>query len=627
MIPSRGLRVWFLLVSLFVGAMAGAQDFTIQNLDVVMNVEDDATLSVQETINVVFDTRKRGIIREIPYDFEVPGGSRRRTKITDIEVSADYSSSPGMLVKRKGRNITIRIGEPDVLLNPDQTYVYQIRYKIRNAINWRGENEEWEPWAEIYWNATGHEWTASIMRSSVTVNFPETADTNVLRASVYPGRFGSREVVSLVGGGNITEGPTHIELGSSTLRVDYSEQFRPGEGLTFMLGVPTSSIPLPPLGRRIGNWVGDHTGYLLPAFVLFGLFIVWVFVGRDPKAGPIEPSFEIPNELGPAECGYLLDNRIDTRDIAAILISLMNKGHLQLEVASNTGEVDILSSAFVSTNKRNKNGLSGAESIVLGALENGSSTVDQVAGYLRPKMHAVVAALESDLKINGYYRTSPSQSQGFAVWTAIGVAGVTFLVGLVLAFNFFDWASYLIGGALCVPVVLFFRHLMPQRTVEGAYLHRRIAGLHKALRDRNGFLEWHGSTGGNQEIFEKLLPYMVAFGILRPWSKRAGALFKRPPSWLRSNMTDDSQFDPHGFFKSFMLAMEFIESEIVITVREPAQRTTSFWDYVVFDSDRDDDSWWSGGGGGSSGGGWSGGGFGGGGFSGGGFGGGGGSSW
>ena len=64
----------------------------------------------------------------------------------------------------------------------------------------------------------------------------------------------------------------------------------------------------------------------------------WYFRGRDlPGRGAIVVNYEPPDGLGPAEVGTLVDERVDLRDISAVIIDLAVRGYLKIEeVGSNS---------------------------------------------------------------------------------------------------------------------------------------------------------------------------------------------------------------------------------------------------------------------------------------------------
>jgi uncharacterized membrane protein len=150
-----------------------------------------------------------------------------------------------------------------------------------------------------------------------------------------------------------------------------------------------------------------------------------------------------------------------------------------------------------------------------------------------------------------------------------------------------------LGLLLSAPLIFIFGFFMPQRTQKGADTQIRILGLEEFIKtaetDRVKFYE-------KENIFEKILPYAIAFGIADRWAKACEGLYKTQPNWYQSsdpNMLH--HFNTYYFLHTLNSFNSSMTSNMVAAPRSSAS-------------------------GGHSG-------FGGGGFSGGGFGGGGGSSW
>ena len=70
---------------------------------------------------------------------------------------------------------------------------------------------------------------------------------------------------------------------------------------------------------------------LVPVLVFFGMYSVWRRWGRDPTALPVSVQYDPPAKLSPAECGTLLDHKLDPRDITATLVDLAVRGYLRIE--------------------------------------------------------------------------------------------------------------------------------------------------------------------------------------------------------------------------------------------------------------------------------------------------------
>ena len=122
---------------------AQAQDgYSINNYDVHIRVNKDASLDIKETISVHFDISSHGIYRMIPYKYKLQplkngaekadrqfeSGGFTRVFIEDINVKGwKYKTSNVNGYKE------IKIGDKNKYVDGDQEYI--ITYKVLNAIN------------------------------------------------------------------------------------------------------------------------------------------------------------------------------------------------------------------------------------------------------------------------------------------------------------------------------------------------------------------------------------------------------------------------------------------------------------------------------------------------------------
>ena len=70
--------------------------------------------------------------------------------------------------------------------------------------------------------------------------------------------------------------------------------------------------------------------YAIPLLFFSIVFYLWYKNGRDEKSVEVI-EFEPPENLGPLEVGYVYKQLLGNSDVATLLISLANKGYLQIE--------------------------------------------------------------------------------------------------------------------------------------------------------------------------------------------------------------------------------------------------------------------------------------------------------
>ena len=165
----------------------------LSNMMLTIKVNKDASLDIAEKIDVHFTESRHGIIRKIPYKYQIQplppnsekaerqleSGGYTRTMVEDINVPGwNYD------VSNDGDYKSIKIGSSDKYVEGDQQYV--ITYRILNAINFFKDH------SELYFNVIGNQWETTISSVNFSIELyqplPDTSDY-----FVATGSYGSRE--------------------------------------------------------------------------------------------------------------------------------------------------------------------------------------------------------------------------------------------------------------------------------------------------------------------------------------------------------------------------------------------------------------------------------------------------
>ena len=102
---------------------------------------------------------------------------------------------------------------------------------------------------------------------------------------------------------------------------------------------------------------------------------------------------------------------------------------------------------------------------------------------------------------------------------------------------------FLIAGVVSAAIVIGFGRIMPARTVQGARVLERVLGFEEFLRRVEGDrLERVVKT---PEMFERFLPFAMAFGVERKWAKAFEGIYREPPTWYVGSTS--GPFNIQGF--------------------------------------------------------------------------------
>ncbi|MCW5941015.1 MAG: DUF2207 domain-containing protein [Fimbriimonadaceae bacterium] len=600
-------RLVSLLLLLVATTVAFGQGYVIERYDTTITLGKTDTMSVEERLQVLFQDTRRGIYRLIPRDYETGKAiGNRRVDIEGIEVTDDAGNRLTTKISTEGADLNIRIGDADVWLPAGSRKTYVIRYRATGMLNWFDHAENWNApksggVVELYWNLIGDRWDTSILSSSFRVVFPAPVAKGVTRARVYAGPYGSRDYDEVDLGAPSSLGEqTGVALRITDQEVvgERTTPLGPYSALSLVLDLPEDSIAKPDATTIFLRILKANLGLTIPLWIGLLLFAAWLRYGRDPKAGPLVVTFEPPDNLTGSEAGTLLDEKVDTRDIVAGLVSLAVKGYLEFH-PKETGLVFKKRSADIRlTGKAQDVDLSPFESDLLRHLQKGGDLITEsdLRDTVAPNITSLKATLYQSLVDRGYYRGNPNSVR--AAWIAGGVA-VLVLMGFVsIAISPFSGvAPAVVGGIVGLILVIAFGMQMPKRTIEGALAHRRVQGFEEFVRRAKGKeLDWAQRRQPDALMFEEYLPHAVAFGLVAQWASAFDGIVTEPPRWYVTPYGYGGPFYMHSFASDLNDIGSAVGSAAVTPPRS------------------------SGASGGSSG-------FGGGGFSGGGFGGGGGGSW
>ncbi|MCX6730389.1 MAG: DUF2207 domain-containing protein [Candidatus Roizmanbacteria bacterium] len=473
----------------------------IRSYDSQITIQKEGTMLVEEKINYDYeDAYKHGIYREIPVIKKNSDGKEYELSVKVESVKDEQGASYGYSSSWVNNKLKLKIGDANRTITGLHTYI--IRYLVSGALTYYSDHDE------LYWNSTGNEWPASMENVNTTIRLPEGTQMVDVKTICYTGSVGSTtqdcKVVSEQNSASV-----------STQRLDV------GSGLTFVVRFPKGLIAVlePKLYTAFENtWYGKiilgviFTILGILAFIWYvGLPIYipfkWYWSGRDPRSQAVRVWYDPPQASGrpltPAETGSLIDETVDMKDIFGTLIQLAQKGFFQI-VEEKKGEFTFVKKNDWSGDKK----LMTFEKELLNGLFNGKDECKLKGRDLSTAMQKVTDSLYDQIVSDGFFKTNP-QSTRTKYFALAGVA--------------------LFTGNMCLAFVAFvFAKFMPAKTVEGAQQAGIGNSLKTFLTSQERQLEFQAK---NQMMFEKLLPYAVAFGVEKIWANRFKDINLTQPSW------------------------------------------------------------------------------------------------
>lgn len=496
----------FVFCLLFLGPALSAQaqtnDFEIKSFHADLIVNEDGTLDVLETIQVNFNTERRGIFREIPRTYQLDEKKDIRVEVTVNGVYDENGHPLEYVDTGYYSEVNLRIGNAEVYLTGPQTYV--INYTVHAPYLYFSDHDE------LYWNVTGTDWEVPIERSSATIYLPSGA--LMTAGSCYTGEFGAVEedcnlyavgkTVEVTGRGYLTVAvgftPGIIDVVEPEI-IDYAaieaERSAAEERYEQMMAL-----------RRNGA----HLAWLLP---LLALGIGWLRIRKTKDAimyrGPVIAQFEAPDGLRPTEAGLLLDTKLHRRDFSAALVDLAVRGYIKIiekkkgytlkklqepDAKLRDWEKELMKATFGSKN------------------EVDDKTMGRSLGY---RVKRISNMIHERLVKEGYLSQHPDKARkkysSGAIWY--------FVLFLVLGIygSSYTFTAIPFAAALLTALPVFgLGRLVTARTEKGVRAAKHIEGLILFIKKAEKYrVKWQEQEG----LFEKYLPYAMAFDLARKWAK------------------------------------------------------------------------------------------------------------
>lgn len=278
-------------------------------------------------------------------------------------------------------------------------------------------------------------------------------------------------------------------------------------------------------------------GLLLVAGGGTGAYGLWYAKGRDPHTGVIADFIpNPPDDLPPGVAGTLVDERANECDIVATLLDLAHRGDVTMTDIGLLGPTKRASGHdYLLELTKVEDGLAPHETRMLKAvygarLEPGTKRrLSEVAGSVVASYPAFREDLYQELVRRGYFTRSPESTR--QNWSKAGkiIAGIG-VAGGILGALIFDAFALIPGIGLAVLGVVVWRmaKAMPKKTAAGAEAAAKWTAFKRYLEQ----IERYENLKESREIFDKYLPYTVAFGIDSSWVAKFARVQTPVPGWL-----------------------------------------------------------------------------------------------
>jgi uncharacterized membrane protein len=529
-----GLLRWFGAALLLAAAAAPARaqrSLEIPRFDSRVVVDPDGSIVVSETITARFHGKWNGIYRKVPVKYRTPQGFNWTIRIsllgaTDLEGNALRTET-----SREGHYLRFQIWVPGA---EDAERTIVLSYRATNALRFF-ENHD-----ELYWNLTGDEWDVPLGLVSAEVHLP--AGVTGVRATAFNGVLGAA----------LTEAQVDASGPVVTIRMPRSLEFR--EGVTAVVGWDKGFVAEPTAVDRAAGFLLSNWPLIIPILAFLGMFGLWRSRGRDPERRPVAVRYEPPVDYTPAEAGSLTDEKVDMRDVTATLVDLAVRGYLRIEQTEESALFGLVKSEeYVFHRLRPETEWASLplheQRLLRGVFKKGDATVklSDLKEEFYTELSGIRDAVLDRLMSKRVFRVRPDRTRN--AWTVGGVAiGILVIAAGSMSAAYFSLTPLpaIIAGVLTAIVVIVFGRLMPARTVAGTRALEQVLGFEEFLERVEG--ERFRDVTLTPEMFERFLPWAMAFGVEQKWARAFDDVRMQPPTWYAG--VHPSAFNASSFSRS-----------------------------------------------------------------------------
>ena len=507
-----------LLLAVSATALSAQRSYSIERFAARITVNRDASIDVTETITARFNGSYNGLYRMIPIEYRNASGLNWTLGVALQSARDDAGRDLRTETSRERHYIKYKVWIPGAS-NATRTIV--LRYRATNGLRFFDEHDE------LYWNVTGDEWDVPIRSASADIELP--AGTPGVRATAFNGVYGA------------TTRDAQVAIDGNVIHIAMPQGLGYREGLTAVVGWDKGVVTAPTAAARAAATVSSNWPLVIPILVFLLAFWTWWRRGRDPRRRPIAVQYEPPAGISPAEAGTLLDNSADMRDITATMVDLAVRGQLRIEETQQPKILGLFGGGTEYSFHRlepvpagSKDGLAPHESKVFTGIFLGHNQVvplSELKDEFYKNLPGIRDAIYDALTGHGFYRNRPDKVKQHWI---VGAVGAGLLVGVggtyLSALTLLTPVPFIIAGVVSALILLVFSQIMPARTDAGARALEHVLGFEEFLR-RVEAEQFKRIIVGHPELFDKYLPFAMAFGVEKQFARAFEGIYTESPRW------------------------------------------------------------------------------------------------
>lgn len=496
-----------------------SKQLEIPKFDAEIVVSPNGSIDVTENIQVHFIGGPwHGLYRTIPVEYVTPQGLNYSLFLSVKSITDADGNRLRFETSRVRHYRKLKIYVPNA---DNSTQTISIEYTVSDALRFFEDHDE------LYWNVTGDEWDVPIQSASARIILPE--GTTNIRANPFTGTYRS------------TARDADVGIASNGVEVRTRDSLRYHEGLTIAVAFDKGFVHEPTAIDKAGLFFRSNWPLGLPVAAFAIMFYLWWTRGRDPRLRPIVAQYEPPDQLTPGEAGTLVDNSANMRDITSSIVDLAVRGYLLIEEHQHDRMLGLVHDKdynFILQKDRSEwSKLKPHEQVLLNGIftlgtVNETVPMSSLENHFYKNLPDIKSRIFESLVTHGYYRRRPDSVRAAYVGSGI-------VVGLLLVFggNFIASSmgmaplTFILAGILTGLIMCAFGWFMPAHTDQGARAVEGVLGFEDFLNHVES--ERFNKMIKTPQMFETFLPFAMALGVEKNWSKAFQGIMTQPPQWYR----------------------------------------------------------------------------------------------
>lgn len=479
-----------------------AQDYTgerIISLHSDITIHKNASLTVTETIKIVAQHHliKRGITRSFPTRYTDKYGKKTIVGFDVEKVTMDGQPHP-YNIQRAYNGKIVNFGD-DSFIKPG-IHTYQITYKTNRQLTFK------DNYTELYFNVIGNDVVFPTLKAYAVIHLPKEINAKDIELESYTGYYGAtnKNYKSWISDHNTS----HFET---------TKILQPKESFTISVAFPNSPAILPPSKYQEFIWlIQDNLDVFIALLCIMLLLILYsmAWLKKRRNHPTIMPLFNPPKDMLPSDCAYLYYKSASNANLTAAILDMAVQDYLTIKHSPGGW---LKYETYTLTKKDGP--------------ENTKPTYNQISNELFTKNDELVLKRNNRKQILNSIQTLAYKSGTYSKYitnnyptlltcfaiTVASIAAVTFL-------QQGDIIVALVPASILINIMGFF--ILRDYTQSGKELYAQIAGFRMYLsfteKDR---IERLNPPTMTTNLFEKYLPYAVALGVDKQWSRAFDKIF------------------------------------------------------------------------------------------------------